>query len=236
MKKLLSTFLSLGCLFVMPGVVLGQGCPSCPTYPTYPTCPTCPTNVNQNVQYVDSYAGNSTPSDAERFYVGGYGGTNWLNQRSGHPRIHDKRGYAGAISGGYKFDNSVRVEGEVAYRRNDYKSGKHSYGENGLKGHTSTWTYMGNVLYDFDQVSEYVPNVVPYVGVGAGYMHSDTHAKSKSDSRTARGNRKGAAAQAIAGVGYKLTDTTTLGVEYRYLVGKHNYKDHSVGLALRQAF
>jgi opacity protein-like surface antigen len=180
-----------------------------------------------------------------RFYVGAFGGANWQNYRrirkyDFKPRMHT--GYATGLSAGYKFDNGFRVEGEVAYRRNQLKSTHVSVpdtdGKGKMTGNAHTWSYMTNVLYDFEEVSNYMPNIVPYVGAGVGYVQNRAHAKADVHGiqQKAKARDHGIAGQAIAGVGYRLTDSTTLGVEYRYLIGKAHARDHSVGLALRQAF
>lgn len=175
------------------------------------------------------------------FYAGAFGGANWLNFH----RFHDtkpksKVGVAGALSLGYKFNNGFRVEGEVAYRKNHLKASdwfSGSYEGTKLSGSTSSWSYMANFLYDFDCVSHHLHNVVPYVGVGLGYNQVHAHIKSHGDERiSAKGKGHGIAGQTIAGVGYRLTNSTTLGVEYRYFVGREHVRDHSVGLAIRQAF
>jgi opacity protein-like surface antigen len=184
-----------------------------------------------------------------RFYVGAFGGANWLNFHRTHgisPKF--ETGFATALSLGYKFHNGFRVEGEVAYRRNQLKK-KHwfrddSYGEYSennkvtISGSTHSWSGMANLLYDFDCVSSYLPQVVPYVGFGLGYTHVSAHIKGHENGKheCIKGSANGLAGQAIAGVSYRLTDSTSLGLEYRYFIAREHARDHSLGLALRQAF
>lgn len=187
-------------------------------------------------------------STCGRFYVGAFGGANWLQNSSMHGfKLKSKTGFTGAASLGYKFDNGFRVEGEVGYRRNrldakDRYSEIYSseFGSDHKRPHGShyTWSYMANFLYDFDEVSCYIPNVVPYVGFGLGYAQSHTHLKGHDGyaERKGKETERGFAYQGIAGVGYRLTDSTTLAVEYRYFDGKNHSRDHGVGLALRQSF
>lgn len=188
-------------------------------------------------QCVDPCVGQCEPS-CGRFYVGLFGGANWLNMSKLHGfRLKSKTGFTGAASLGYAFDNGFRVEGEVSYRRNHLDF---THGYTSGKGHGSihSWSYMANVLYDFHQFSCYCPNVVPYIGFGLGYTqnHIDVKAHDAYSKAKAKGKSNGLAGQGIAGVGYRLTDSTTLAVEYRYFVGKKHVHDHSVGLALRQSF
>ena len=197
-------------------------------------------------QCEDPCVGQCEPSCG--FYVGAFGGANWLNIRKMDGfRLKSKTGYTGALSLGYKLDNGFRFEGEVGYRRNRLHAKDRDdvfYSGYDKRNHGSryTWSYMANFLYDFEEVSCYIPNVVPYVGFGLGYAHSHTDIKGHgeySKEYSKERNKKsgnGFAYQGIAGVGYRLTDTTTLGVEYRYFAGKNHTHDNAVGLALRQSF
>lgn len=178
------------------------------------------------------------------FYVGAFGGANWLNMHKLHGvRMKSKVGFTGALAVGYAFGNGIRVEGEVAYRRNhvEFKAKDFVFGsENAPKahGHIQSWSYMANFLFDFDQANFYIPHVVPYVGFGLGYARNHGHAKahynSYEESEKSKGH--GFAYQGIAGIGYRLTDTSTVGVEYRYFACKDHLRDHSVGVSFRQAF
>lgn len=232
MKKILTLFSSITCLFLIFGVEAN------PYFQQpYP----------QHSQYVNSCVGRCNHNVVQkqscksgRFYAGAFGGANWLNihNKTIDPKTHT--GYTGAVSFGYKFNNGFRVEGEVAYRRNHLKvhSSEGLHEDTKITGDVSSWSYMSNFLYDFDCVEHYLPKVVPYVGFGIGYTHihaqvkahdSDGHVRVKETSN-------GLSGQAIAGIGYRLTNSTTLGVEYRYFDGKNHAKDHSVGFALKQSF
>lgn len=187
-----------------------------------------------------------------RFYAGAFGGANWLNfRRTDDIKLKMDVGYGAAVSLGYKFNNGFRLEGEVAYRRNhmknkeghaynndSYNNDSYNYESFKICGNTCSWSYMANFLYDFDQVSCYWPNIVPYVGFGVGYTHINAHVKAHGGNEHIhyKGKDNGVAGQAIAGVSYRLTNETSLGVEYRYFVGRERARDHSVGLALRQSF
>lgn len=238
MKKLLMLFSSVLSLFFVTSVSANQNIQ--PYSDQYPCTSPCVGRCDNT--YVDQGACSCWDGN---FYVGGFGGANWLNFDRTHgikPKM--KVGGAGALSLGYKFNNGLRLEGEVAYRRNsihgkDWLKKAH-YADAKLSGSSYSWAYMANILYDFDCFSECLTNVVPYVGVGVGYANVHTHVKARNgyegDSISIKGEKKGVAGQAIAGVGYRLTDSTTLGVEYRYFVAREHVRDHSVGLSLRQAF
>jgi opacity protein-like surface antigen len=202
---------------------------------------------NQGVgQCIDPCVGQCESSCKEgKFYVGAFGGANWLNiHRIEGKRLRTKLGYTGALSLGYKFNNGFRVEGEASYRRNRLDA-RHLAKEFSLdsdntkiNGSFYSWSYMANFLYDFDQVSDYLPNVVPYVGFGVGYTQNHAHLKKHAEDSKEhhKFSGKGVAYQGIAGIGYRLTESTTLAVEYRYFAGKNRADDHGVGLAIRQSF
>jgi opacity protein-like surface antigen len=172
-----------------------------------------------------------TSCQNEGWYVGGYGGANWLHQNK-HREIKTDAGYTGAGAVGYKFENGIRVEGEVAYRRNTVKA-KHS-GDFHCKGHTTATSGMANVLYDFNTGT----CVTPYIGGGLGYTHLKAHASCKGQnvSERASGSDNGLAYQGIVGASVPVCHKTELGVEYRYVGARKHAEDHSVGLALRHYF
>ncbi len=237
MKKLLSIYSFWISLFLVANIYAN---------PSYNQC-----NYPQQYRYADQCVGYCEDpcvgrcdpcSQGGRFYVGAFGGANWLNFHHTHDvKLKTRVGYATALSLGYKFNNGFRMEGEVAYRKNQIKHGESTtFAENyKVSGSTYSWSYMANFLYDFDGVSCYCPNIVPYVGVGIGYTHIGGHVKVHHDGlliESKKGTGNGIAGQAIAGISYRLTQDTSLGLEYRYFVAREHARDHSLGLALRQSF
>lgn len=212
-------------------------------------------NVNAQPYYYDGCVGQCVDpcvghccEPSGRFYVGGFGGANWMNRDRFHgEKLKTKIGFTGGLSLGYVFDNGFRLEGEVSYRRNALKGNHYDYysysGKSKNNGSLHSWSYMANFLYDFNDVSCYCPNFVPYLGVGVGYTQNHANLKHRycdnfdcysSDHHKKSSN--GFAYQGIAGLGYRLTNSTTLAAEYRYFAGKNHVRDQGVCLALRQAF
>lgn len=254
MKKLLALFSLTICLFAVSNLNANPYYPpnSYPNqpgqYPQYSCVGRC-----DNVCMVDHPCQNCRN---EGLYVSAFGGGNWINMdhklrshsvNGFNSKIKTDPGYAGSVAVGYKFNCGVRFEGEVGYRRNHFKAHSHFKDDNESKhpwdyqtsGHSNIWSGMANVLYDFDCVSYYVPNVVPYIGVGLGYAHSHGEAKSyhkDHEISKIKHTSHGIAGQAIGGIGYRLTDSTTIGLEYRYFVTRENAKDQSVGISLKQSF
>ena len=78
-------------------------------------------------------------------------------------------GFAGVLSLGWGFGNGLRAEIEGSWRSNDVESvagaaGWASSGQPG--GRQDSWGVMGNVLLDLAVIGP----VIPYVGIGAGYV------------------------------------------------------------------
>ncbi|MBW6396947.1 OmpA family protein [Roseomonas sp. HJA6] len=81
-------------------------------------------------------------------------------------------GFAGVLSLGWGFGNGLRAEIEGNYRTNDTDGATGVAGwwaDGGISGRQESWGVMGNVLVDLIQIGP----VMPYVGVGAGYMVTD---------------------------------------------------------------
>lgn len=245
MKKFLVLVSSVICLLTASNADAYQDCPDlCVSQCTDPCFDPC-------VGECESSCG--------RFYAGAYGGASWLHVSvhttiGSHFKVHDLKteiGYCGALSLGYKilngFFNGVRLEGEISFRKHQLNTKKFTVNnffdkhiQVKLDGNAYAWAYMANILYDMEQ--HWLPNFVPYVGLGIGYMQSklklNVHAKNNYDSgRVSHGHSKnGFAYQIIAGWGYNITDCIVLAVEYRYISTKDDFNDNSVGLALRKSF
>jgi OmpA-OmpF porin, OOP family len=163
-----------------------------------------------------------SPAKAGQFYVGVQGGLVFRDSArldeslpgtsfaiSGDLKF-DNPGGGGGISAGYGFANGIRLEGEAGYRRNGVNEFNFSMGSVPLDGHESMWDFMANTYYDIPTGSRWTP----YVGGGIGLGILQIAASSAGGSADASGDVF--AYQAIAGIGYQLTDRINLGVEYRY--------------------
>lgn len=152
-------------------------------------------------------------------YVSGFAGGN-MSHEHGHG-IQFNPGIAGGAALGYKFENNIRVEGEVAVRRNKIRH---------IDIHANTYSAMGNVYYDFENDSDFTP----YIGAGAGY--AKTEASMKIGHTNISGSKNGFAYQGIGGVSYKIADKTHLGLEYRYFRAHKQQQNHTVALSLKRYF
>lgn len=140
---------------------------------------------------------------------------------------------------GYKFNPNWRVEIEGGLRRNDLgavqrftdtvPSGICNTGTIGScenpDGNVRAYTAMANVIYDFGSPEW---NVRPYVGLGAGYNW--VHIKAEGQLDGARNvaiaiddDQGDFAAQAIAGLAFRLGERANVDLTYRYLTGDSSF-------------
>ncbi|WP_137180906.1 OmpA family protein [Roseomonas sp. AR75] len=174
------------------------------------------------------------------FYIGGGAGVNYrqdsdislsgaavtgpfgVGAANANGSIGWNPGFVGVLNAGYGFGNGLRVEAEFSYRYENVDKvsgvGQGAYSRTG--GHTSTYAFMGNVLYDFNVG---LP-VVPYVGAGIGYaissfdqVRAQSTAVFPSQTNIA-GNDGRFAYQGIVGLGMPIAAVPglTLTAEYRY--------------------
>jgi OmpA-OmpF porin, OOP family len=184
-------------------------------------------------------------------YVGaGVGGNYRTDPTDGGIKAKTKIGWATVGSIGYGFGNGLRAEVEGNYRTNDVKSWNATGGRAPGSGRFDTYGVMGNVLYDFNFGSPFVP----YIGAGAGYVWSDI-AKARVAGARIEHSEANFAYQGIAGAAYNFGGGVAMTLEYRYLASLENTygvrqptlaatpnkvafdnQNHSVMLGLRYAF
>lgn len=185
----------------------------------------------------------------EGFYVGGFGGANFLHLDSMRAHSHKlhvdpKVGYTVGGTAGYAFGYGIRTEAEILYTRNKIKCSNHQLFEsdsgalnrikNRAAGRLSTWTYMGNLLYDIPTGMGFTP----FLGFGLGYIQQKATWRIRSLQHKVRFNKKetGFAWQFITGVAYPLCENVDVSVEYRLFKGHQHMIDHRVGIGLRNFF
>ncbi|MEA2738607.1 MAG: OmpA-OmpF porin, family [Acetobacteraceae bacterium] len=168
-------------------------------------------------------------------YIGGAAGVNIMQDE--HARIsagtatrsgdlQTDLGPAVALSLGYGLGNGLRAEIEGDYRYNTFSGA--SGGLSRAGGQEQKFGVMANVLYDFYGLTPYV---VPYVGVGAGYMWAqdrNLHVSSGATTATAATDTEGKFAyQAIIGASLPIAGAPGLSLtaDYRFMgmVGDRNY-------------
>lgn len=163
-------------------------------------------------------------------YVGVLGGANFIEDNK--QGLLDVDMQVGGVVGafvGCRF-NGIRLEAEVAYRRNDLLAVKEGEFSLGGKGRMEVSTVMVNALYELP-----LPILwTPYVGFGIGYCRVDELIFARYLERNEIDNAF--AWQAIVGVCRPLTYSVDLGFEYRYLQPGMHFYDHAIALSLKHLF
>lgn len=142
-------------------------------------------------------------------YIGAGLGTNFLDDSDSDRNISIsfEWGWAGVLSVGYGFGNGLRLEVEGNYRQNDVDGISTSAGNiPRTTGTVRSYGLMANVLYDI-----VLGPVVPYVGVGAGYVWNDYDSVgfnyrngNNAGQFTAGGTNGSFGYQAILGLGFPI--------------------------------
>ena len=105
---------------------------------------------------------------------------------------------------GYRANPNFRFEGEISYRSADVKS----VGGTSVSGTSlSTTAFMVNGYYDFAQVKG---PVVPFVGLGIGFINGNASGFGQSYSDTEFGY------QLTLGISYAVNPNVSLVADYRY--------------------
>jgi opacity protein-like surface antigen len=120
-----------------------------------------------------------------------------------------------AVTGalGYAFGNGWRAEFELGYRNSPASdltlaNGAVVGGSIDLKAHVNAFSYMGNVLYDFDLTRYGIDKWTPHLGGGIGAVNLQPN---RAPAETVFGG------QAIAGIEYVVTPILRFGLDYRYI-------------------
>ncbi len=180
----------------------------------------------------------------DRVYVSGFGGVNFLQNFHRHDtKINTNTGFVVGAAVGYRFDNMIRVEAELAYRHNEISKFSVKDSRADLKAkrvsgkRNSTCSIMANAYYDFANINCDVCDYTftPYLGVGIGYAHNRASGSPARNFETSVIDN-GVAYQAMVGVTHMVSAKTLLGLEYKYFVAKHDIKDHSVTVNVKRYF
>ncbi len=162
-------------------------------------------------------------SAEEGFYVGLGGGANHVhndkvNNGAGNNSVEFDWGWAGLGTVGYKYDNGLRSELELGYRKNNADT----FGPFSADGNVATSTAMLNVLYDFD-VSDMVDT---YVGVGGGVANVDHNRFRAAGTNLVNDSDTAPAVQGIVGASVAVTEDADAFLNYQYLHAiDTNFKD-----------
>lgn len=128
--------------------------------------------------------------------------------------IESDSGLAVGGAVGYDFGNNTRLEGEIAYQKNDLDKASLLGVDVALTGDTSSLALLLNGYYDFANESAFTP----FISAGLGFAQVEINdfnvpgsgLPSESDDDTVFAYQVG------AGVGYAVNEKITVDVKYRY--------------------
>jgi outer membrane protein OmpA-like peptidoglycan-associated protein len=124
--------------------------------------------------------------------------------------VSPDEGWMGLLGAGYAWSYGLRLEGEIAYRDNDFDDSDAL--DDG--GSLTAWSFMANGYYDFNRGGA----VQPYVGLGVGMADVEVEAADLNPAPAvfADGSELTFAWQAMIGLGWAVAENLTIDVGYRY--------------------
>ena len=171
-------------------------------------------------------------SSEAQWYVSGNTGVAWLSDSdvtdtfaggsaTGEIEFDTGYGLSGAL--GYSW-GGFRLEGEISYRKNDLDQIQvdtftvaglvlTSLGTFNLEGDTDAWGFMANGWYDIDTGTPWVP----FLGAGLGVAKIGIDIESLGGVAISYDESDTVFAYQVgAGLGYRITPTTTVSLAYRF--------------------
>ena len=164
----------------------------------------------------------------------------------------------GRVTGDSSFDNgfdingalgtslgAIRLEGEIAYRKNDWDTFAATTGTLDITGSFTSLSFMANGWYDFD----IDPDWVPFLGGGVGMSLMNMEITSSNGTPSSYDESDTVFAYQVgAGLGYKVSPKITISLSYRVFgtsevefvdptdTDTYDYRNHSVLLGVRHNF
>ncbi len=127
-------------------------------------------------------------------------------------RLEFDPGFTLSGSAGYGFENQLRPEFEISYRKNKV-SKVTGTGAGAKSGHYDAIGFLGNLFYDFDTHT----GLTPYLGAGAGVaLVQAENAGTIVGGTTLDSQETTFAYQAIGGLAYEITERLDITADYRY--------------------
>lgn len=158
----------------------------------------------------------SATVSAENWYIGGDIAAVFLyesdidNGFSGLAEFENGYGFAGVVGRNF---NSWRIEGEIAYRKNDYdKVGIKGGQKVSVDGSFKSLGFLANGYYDFKIQEPFVPFVM--IGIGGAKLNTD--AVSGGGVSIPDDDVWQFAYQFGIGIGWQVTKSLTLDLSYRF--------------------
>jgi OmpA-OmpF porin, OOP family len=143
-----------------------------------------------------------------------------------------------SLAAGSEIADGIRIEAEFSYRNNDIDSISASDGFTSasipVNGEIKAISLMANLIKDINTNSI----ITPFLGLGIGFSKIDAELEGDSEDDTVF------AYQAIVGAGFKVNETTSIDVSYRYFATtdpdldgtKIDYATHNFMAGVRFSF
>lgn len=148
-----------------------------------------------------------TPLSASAFGVKEDNGFYLIDDPLRNPQGNDEEGSSLLAQGGYRFNEHLRLEGDLNIHRDDYRNRAPVIGS-AFDRDTDGFGMMANAWYDFANETK----ITPYVGGGLGFNRG---APNTSSSDIATQTDTAMAWQAGGGVFYNVTKRIALTADYR---------------------
>jgi OOP family OmpA-OmpF porin len=158
-------------------------------------------------------------AQAGGFYGTLSGGLNWNDDvKATGPttsvNVQSETGFVVSVALGYHLDEMItpglRVELEGGYRHNNENGNYTVSGSSGVGNDVTTWSFMGNVWYDFNISSR----LRPYIGGGIGWAKNKITPEITVAPEVENENF---AWQAGGGINFVVSPHASVGVGYRYM-------------------
>jgi opacity protein-like surface antigen len=128
--------------------------------------------------------------------------------------IESDLGLALGAAVGYGFANNTRIEGEIAYTKNDADKASQNGVDVDLTGDTSSLAFLLNGYYDFTNKSQITTSIT--AGLGVAKVELNDFNVSGSGLPSANYDDTVFAYQVGIGVGYAVNQNVIVDVKYRY--------------------
>lgn len=181
------------------------------------------------------------PFPFTNFYLDGFFGINFVSSPTRYgARIDLHPGYVVGGTVGYQFSNYFSVEGEVAYRSNEFEQLVIDWVQVCATGENTKVTAMVNGLFEFPLIEDVF---FPYCGLGIGkYWDKDDLGidlriqQGRVDCKLPPVNNSGLAYQGIIGLTLIVSEKIESAFEYRYLNGVDTTGNHTFDLKIKRYF
>jgi OOP family OmpA-OmpF porin len=166
------------------------------------------------------------------WYMGAEGGVNWMPRQShatagSHEFSLDyDTGWIGGLTTGYAFENGLRPELELDYRRNSIATLFLNGMANPASGRAYTESAFANLWYDIKTNGGFFSVFHPYLGIGGGVARVNFGNLATNAGPVINDHDTVLAYQGGAGLGYDINRRLTLSLDYRFMgteKGDYNY-------------